>query len=116
VTSEKLGDGVCRLTTGAGSYDSLIVDFRDHIMMLEAGQSEAQALAYIAEAKKLIPNKPIRYVMNTHAKCCAPIFFSSPVPSGSTTNGNPSAQDPRRDGPGEPRRVSAVRSEAEASV
>ena len=35
-------------------------------MMLEAGQSEARALAYIAEAKKLIPNKPIRYVMNTH--------------------------------------------------
>jgi glyoxylase-like metal-dependent hydrolase (beta-lactamase superfamily II) len=66
VTSEKLGDGVYRLTTGPGSYDSLIVDFKDHIMMLEAGQSEARALAYIAEAKKLIPNKPIRYVMNTH--------------------------------------------------
>jgi glyoxylase-like metal-dependent hydrolase (beta-lactamase superfamily II) len=67
VTSEKLGDGLYRLTTGAGSYDSLIVEFRDHIMMLEAGQSEARALAYIAEAKKLFPNKPIRYVMNTHA-------------------------------------------------
>ena len=67
VTSEKLGDGLYRLTTGAGSYDSLIVEFRDHIMMLEAGQGEARALAYIAEAKKLIPNKPIRYVMNTHA-------------------------------------------------
>jgi glyoxylase-like metal-dependent hydrolase (beta-lactamase superfamily II) len=67
VTSEKLGDGLYRLTTGGGSYDSLIVEFRDHIMMLEAGQSEARALAYIAEAKKLIPNKPIRYVMNTHA-------------------------------------------------
>ena len=67
VTSEKLGDGLYRLTTGAGSYDSLIVDFKDHIMMLEAGQSEARALAYIAETKKLIPNKPIRYVMNTHA-------------------------------------------------
>jgi glyoxylase-like metal-dependent hydrolase (beta-lactamase superfamily II) len=67
VTSEKLGDGLYRLTTGAGSYDSLIVDFKDHIMMLEAGQSEARALAYIPEAKKLIPNKPIRYVMNTHA-------------------------------------------------
>jgi glyoxylase-like metal-dependent hydrolase (beta-lactamase superfamily II) len=66
VSSEKLGEGLFRLTTGAGSYDSLIVDFRDHIMMLEAGQSEARALAYIAEAKKLIPNKPIRYVMNTH--------------------------------------------------
>ena len=35
-------------------------------MMLEAGQPEARALAYIAEAKRLIPNKPIRYVMNTH--------------------------------------------------
>ena len=35
-------------------------------MMLEAGQSEARGLAYIAETKKLIPNKPIRYVMNTH--------------------------------------------------
>jgi glyoxylase-like metal-dependent hydrolase (beta-lactamase superfamily II) len=66
VTSEKLGDGLYRLTTGPGSYDSLIVEFRDHIMMLEAGQSEARALAYIAEAKKLVPNKPIRYVMNTH--------------------------------------------------
>jgi len=42
------------------------VEFKDHIMMLEAGQSEARGLAYIAEAKKLIPNKPIRYVMNTH--------------------------------------------------
>jgi glyoxylase-like metal-dependent hydrolase (beta-lactamase superfamily II) len=67
VTSEKLGDGVYRLTTGTGSYDSLIVEFKDHLMMLEAAQSEARALAYIDEAKKLAPNKPIRYVMNTHA-------------------------------------------------
>jgi glyoxylase-like metal-dependent hydrolase (beta-lactamase superfamily II) len=66
VTSEKLGDGLYRLTTGAGSYDSVIVEFKDYIMMLEAGQSEARGLAYIAETKKLIPNKPIRYVMNTH--------------------------------------------------
>jgi glyoxylase-like metal-dependent hydrolase (beta-lactamase superfamily II) len=66
VTSEKLGDGVYRLTTGPGSYDSVIVEFKDYIMMLEAGQSEARALAYVAETKKLIPNKPIRYVFNTH--------------------------------------------------
>jgi len=38
----------------------------DYIMVLEGGQSEARSLAYIAEAKKLVPNKPIRYVMNTH--------------------------------------------------
>jgi glyoxylase-like metal-dependent hydrolase (beta-lactamase superfamily II) len=66
VTAEKLGDGLYRFTTGGGSYDSLIIEFRDYIMMLEAGQNEARALAYIAEAKKMIPNKPIRYVMNTH--------------------------------------------------
>jgi len=66
VTSEKLGDGLYRLTTGPGSYDSVIVEFKDYTMMLEAGQSEARALAYVAETKKLIPNKPIRYVMNTH--------------------------------------------------
>jgi len=55
-----------RLTTGAGSYDSVIVEFKDYIMMLEAGQSIARGEAYIAETKKLIPNKPIRYVFNTH--------------------------------------------------
>ncbi len=66
VTSEKLGDGLYRLTTGPGSYDSMVVEFKDYIMMLEAGQSIERGLAYIAEAKKLIPNKPIRYVMNTH--------------------------------------------------
>ncbi len=66
VTSEKLGDGLYRLTTGPGSYDSVIVEFKDYIMMLEAGQSQARALAYVAETKKLFPNKPIRYVMDTH--------------------------------------------------
>ena len=66
VTSEKLGDGIYRLTTGPGSYDSVIVEFKDYIMMLEAGQSIARGQAYIAETKKLIPNKPIRYVFNTH--------------------------------------------------
>lgn len=66
VTSEKLGDGLYRLTTGPGSYDSVIVEFKDYIMMLEAGQSVARAQAYVDETKKLIPNKPIRYVFNTH--------------------------------------------------
>jgi glyoxylase-like metal-dependent hydrolase (beta-lactamase superfamily II) len=66
VTTEKLGDGIVRFTTGGGSYDSIFIEFPDHLMMLEAGQNEARALAYIAEAKKMFPNKPIRYVMVTH--------------------------------------------------
>jgi len=66
VTTEKLGDGLYRLTTGAGSYDSLLVEFKDYVMMLEAGQSIARGQLYVDESKKLFPNKPIRYVFNTH--------------------------------------------------
>jgi glyoxylase-like metal-dependent hydrolase (beta-lactamase superfamily II) len=65
VETEKLGEGLWRLTTGPGSYDSLVVEFKDHIMLLEAGQSIARGSAYVAEVKKL-STKPIRYVMNTH--------------------------------------------------
>jgi len=66
VTTEKLGDGLYRLTTGPGSYDSVVVEFKDYVMMLESGQSVARGMAYLAEIKKLFPNKPIRYVMDTH--------------------------------------------------
>jgi flavorubredoxin len=61
-----LGDGVYRLTTGPGSYDSVVVEFKDYVMMLESGQSVARGMAYLAEIKKLFPGKPIRYVMDTH--------------------------------------------------
>jgi glyoxylase-like metal-dependent hydrolase (beta-lactamase superfamily II) len=66
VTVEELGEGLYLLTTGPGSYDSLLIEFDDYIMMLEAGQSQARAAAYVAESKRLFPDKPIRYVMNTH--------------------------------------------------
>jgi len=66
VQVEELGDGLHLLTTGAGSYDSLIIEFDDYIMMLEAGQSQARAQAYVDEIKRMYPRKPIRYVMNTH--------------------------------------------------
>jgi glyoxylase-like metal-dependent hydrolase (beta-lactamase superfamily II) len=66
VSTEKLGDGLWKLTTGAGSYDSIVVEMKDYVLMLEAGQSEARAQAYVAEIKKLVPTKPIRYVWNSH--------------------------------------------------
>jgi glyoxylase-like metal-dependent hydrolase (beta-lactamase superfamily II) len=62
--AEKLADGVYRIT---GGYVALAVEFKDHVVVLEGGQSEARGLAVIAEAKRAIPNKPIRYVVNTHA-------------------------------------------------
>jgi len=63
-TSEKLGDGVYLIT---GGYAVIAVDFKDYIALIECGQSEARALSVIAEAKRVIPNKPIRYVVNTHS-------------------------------------------------
>ena len=61
--SEKLADGVYRIT---GGYVSLAVEFKDHVVVLEGGQSEARGLAVIAETKRLFPNKRIKYVVNTH--------------------------------------------------
>jgi glyoxylase-like metal-dependent hydrolase (beta-lactamase superfamily II) len=66
LTKEQLGQGLWRYTTGAGSYDSIIVEFSNHIMMLEAGQSQARAQLYIDEIKRQFPGKPIRYVWNSH--------------------------------------------------
>ena len=62
--SEKLGDGVYLIT---GGYAVIAVDFKDYIALIECGQNEPRALAVIAEAKRLIPNKPIKYVINTHS-------------------------------------------------
>jgi glyoxylase-like metal-dependent hydrolase (beta-lactamase superfamily II) len=66
VNVEDLGSGAWRLTTDGFSYDSLVIEFDNYLMMLEAGQNEARALAYIDEAKRLVPGKPIRYIMTTH--------------------------------------------------
>lgn len=63
-SSEKLADGVYRIT---GGYVALAVEFNDHIFLYEpAGQNEARAQAVIAEAKRVIPGKPIRYGVLSH--------------------------------------------------
>jgi glyoxylase-like metal-dependent hydrolase (beta-lactamase superfamily II) len=64
VQSEKLADGVYRIT---GGYVALAVEMKDHVIVLEGGQNEARGLAVIAETKRVLPNKPIKYVVNTHS-------------------------------------------------
>ena len=62
--SERLANGVYRIT---GGYVALAVEFNDHILLYEpAGQNEARAQAIIAEAKRVIPGKPIRYGVLSH--------------------------------------------------
>jgi glyoxylase-like metal-dependent hydrolase (beta-lactamase superfamily II) len=64
VESQKLAEGVWFL--GGGSHNSMAVEFRDFVAVVEAPLNEERSLAVIAEVHRLIPNKPIRYLVNTH--------------------------------------------------
>jgi glyoxylase-like metal-dependent hydrolase (beta-lactamase superfamily II) len=62
--SEQLAPGVWRIR---GAYNALAVEMRDYIVLFEPGpQNEARAQAVIAETKRVIPNKPIRYGVISH--------------------------------------------------
>jgi glyoxylase-like metal-dependent hydrolase (beta-lactamase superfamily II) len=64
VESTQLANGVWRIA--GGSHHSVAVEFRDFVAVVEAPLNEQRSLAVIAETRRLIPNKPIRYVVNTH--------------------------------------------------
>ena len=56
-----------RLYVKGGSHHSVAIDQRDHIVVVEGPQDEARSTARsIAKVKETIPNKPIRYIVNTH--------------------------------------------------
>ena len=63
-TTTKLGDGVWHIT--GGSHHSVVVEFNGYIAVVEAPLDEARSLAVIEEARRLSPNKPLRYVLTTH--------------------------------------------------
>lgn len=64
VEVEELARGVHYLK--GGSHHSILIEQEDHLVVVEGPQSEARGAAVIAKAKELVPNKPIRYVVNTH--------------------------------------------------
>jgi len=60
----KLADGVWQLTpNGEGS---ILVEFSDYVVMVEAPGGDAVSTAAMESAKRLAPGKPIKYVVNTH--------------------------------------------------
>jgi glyoxylase-like metal-dependent hydrolase (beta-lactamase superfamily II) len=63
-TAEKLADGVYYVR--GGTHHSVAIDQADHVVVVEGPQSEARSLAVIAKVKETIPNKPLRYLINTH--------------------------------------------------
>ena len=64
VQTQKLADGVWLL--GGGPHNSVLVEFKDFVAVIEAPQNEARSLAVIAEANRLVPDKQIRYLVNTN--------------------------------------------------
>lgn len=64
VSSEAAAEGVWYVT--GGSHHSVIIAMADHLVLVEAPLNDERATAVIAEARRLLPGKPIRYVINSH--------------------------------------------------
>jgi glyoxylase-like metal-dependent hydrolase (beta-lactamase superfamily II) len=64
VEAQQLAAGVWLL--GGGTHNSLLVEFKDYVAVVDAPNNEERSLAVIAEAARLAPGKPVQYVINTH--------------------------------------------------
>ena len=64
VATQMVADGVWYLT--GGTHHSVVIEMKDHLILCEAPLNDDRTLAVIAEARNLVPNKPIRYVVNSH--------------------------------------------------
>jgi len=78
---ERLGEGAFKI---GGNYTSLAIDMGDHILVVESGQNDARGLAVMAAAKQAIPNKPIRFVVNSHPHFDHASGLAAAVAEGST--------------------------------
>jgi glyoxylase-like metal-dependent hydrolase (beta-lactamase superfamily II) len=64
VTVEQVAPGVWLLA--GQSHHSVVVDFSDHRVLIEAPLSEARTLAVIAKAREIEPKKPLTKFVTTH--------------------------------------------------
>ncbi len=64
VTSQKAADGVWYIT--GGSHHSVVIEMKDHLIVVEGPLNDERALAVIAEARTLVPAKPIKYLVVSH--------------------------------------------------
>jgi glyoxylase-like metal-dependent hydrolase (beta-lactamase superfamily II) len=64
VAEEQLAPGIWFLA--GGSHHSVLVEFSDHLMLIEAPQNDTRALAVIAKARELVPGKPLTQLVTSH--------------------------------------------------
>jgi glyoxylase-like metal-dependent hydrolase (beta-lactamase superfamily II) len=64
----RLSESVWYMTdpTSGSPHHSVLVEFKDFLVMIEAPSSEARAEELLAVTKHMFPNKRIRFVVNTH--------------------------------------------------
>jgi glyoxylase-like metal-dependent hydrolase (beta-lactamase superfamily II) len=48
------------------SHNSVVAEFTDHLMLIEAPQNDTRTLAVIAKARELRPDKPLTHVIDSH--------------------------------------------------
>jgi glyoxylase-like metal-dependent hydrolase (beta-lactamase superfamily II) len=61
--AEKVSDGIWIVQGGA---KSVAVEMKDHVVVVDAPETEARSVGVIEAVKRAIPGKPIRYLINTH--------------------------------------------------
>jgi glyoxylase-like metal-dependent hydrolase (beta-lactamase superfamily II) len=64
VTLEKVAEGVWHVA--GGSHNSVVVEMKDHLVLIEAPLNDGRSEPVMAEVKKLAPGKPIRFMINSH--------------------------------------------------
>ncbi|WP_158290166.1 MBL fold metallo-hydrolase [Ramlibacter sp. WS9] len=64
VAPEKAAEGVWYLA--GGSHHSVLIEMKDHLILVESPLYDGRAQAVLAEARKLVPGKPVRYAINSH--------------------------------------------------
>jgi glyoxylase-like metal-dependent hydrolase (beta-lactamase superfamily II) len=64
VTVQEVAPGIWWLA--GQSHHSVVIEFADHLTLIESPQNDARALAVIAKARELRPNKPLTQVINSH--------------------------------------------------
>src|SRR5262245_56632700 len=59
-------DGVWYIT--GGSHHSVLIEMKDHVILVESPLNDDRAAAVLAEVKNLVPSKPIKYVIRSEER------------------------------------------------
>ena len=62
--TQELAEGVWLI--GGSTHNSVAVEFDDFVAVVEAPLDERRSLAVIEKTVELVPDKPLRYLINTH--------------------------------------------------